>query len=151
MDYREIFSVTLILFSIIDILGAIPSIILIRQREGRIHAEAATIISAFSRFTSSFNNSITSRTFILQSMGILICGTIIFPTLVKSGLMDFITPGLTVAIWGRFLIHIIVAIRFPPKAGRVCLSNLVSLSISSTVQSAVSPVFNFEATLGAAG
>ena len=46
MNYKEIFSVTLILFSVIDILGAIPSIILLRQREGRIHAEAATVISA---------------------------------------------------------------------------------------------------------
>lgn len=46
MNYTEIFSVTLILFSVIDILGAIPSIILIRQREGRIRAEAATLISA---------------------------------------------------------------------------------------------------------
>ncbi|HWA34395.1 MAG TPA: MarC family protein [Cyclobacteriaceae bacterium] len=46
MNLTEIFSVTLILFSIIDILGAIPAIILIRQREGRIHAEAATVISA---------------------------------------------------------------------------------------------------------
>jgi multiple antibiotic resistance protein len=45
-NYTEIFSVTLILFSVIDILGAIPVIIQIRQREGRIHAETATIISA---------------------------------------------------------------------------------------------------------
>lgn len=46
IDYKEIFSVTLILFSVIDILGSIPFIILIRKREGRIHAEKATIISA---------------------------------------------------------------------------------------------------------
>lgn len=46
MDIKEIFSVTLILFSVIDILGSIPFIILIRKREGRIHAEKATIISA---------------------------------------------------------------------------------------------------------
>jgi multiple antibiotic resistance protein len=43
---KEIFSVTLILFSVIDILGSIPFIILIRKREGRIHAEKATIIAA---------------------------------------------------------------------------------------------------------
>lgn len=43
----EIFSVTLILFSVIDILGSIPFIILIRKREGKIQAEKATIISAF--------------------------------------------------------------------------------------------------------
>ncbi len=43
---KEIFSVTLILFSVIDILGSIPFIILIRKREGRIQSEKATIISA---------------------------------------------------------------------------------------------------------
>ena len=43
---KEILSVTLILFSVIDILGSIPFIILIKRREGRIQAEKATIISA---------------------------------------------------------------------------------------------------------
>jgi multiple antibiotic resistance protein len=43
---KEILSVTLILFSVIDIIGAIPFIINIKTREGRIHAEKATIISA---------------------------------------------------------------------------------------------------------
>lgn len=46
MDITDIFSVTLILFSVIDILGSIPFIILIRKREGRIHAETATLIAA---------------------------------------------------------------------------------------------------------
>ena len=45
-DVKEIFSVTLILFSVIDILGSIPFIIIIRKREGRIQAEKATLISA---------------------------------------------------------------------------------------------------------
>src|SRR6187402_1461386 len=45
-DLKEIFSVTLILFSVIDILGSIPFIMIIRKREGRIYAEKATIISA---------------------------------------------------------------------------------------------------------
>ena len=46
MNFKEIFSVTLILFSVIDILGSIPFVILIRQREGRIYAEKATFIAA---------------------------------------------------------------------------------------------------------
>jgi multiple antibiotic resistance protein len=46
MDFKDIFSVTLILFSVIDIIGAVPFIILIQRREGRIHAEKATLISA---------------------------------------------------------------------------------------------------------
>ncbi len=46
MDFKEIFSVSLILFSVIDIVGAVPFIILIKKREGRIYAEKATLISA---------------------------------------------------------------------------------------------------------
>jgi multiple antibiotic resistance protein len=47
LDVKEILSVSLILFSVIDILGSIPIIIAIRKREGRIYAERATLISAF--------------------------------------------------------------------------------------------------------
>lgn len=46
MDFKEIFSVSLILFSVIDIIGSIPFVILIKKREGRIHAEKATFIAA---------------------------------------------------------------------------------------------------------
>ncbi len=46
LDLKEIFSVTLILFSVIDILGSIPFIIIIRKREGKIQAAKATLISA---------------------------------------------------------------------------------------------------------
>src|SRR5688572_27694931 len=45
-DIKEILSVTLILFSVIDILGSIPVVIGILRREGGIQAEKATIISA---------------------------------------------------------------------------------------------------------
>ncbi len=46
MDLKEIFSVTLILFSVIDIVGSIPFIIIIRKREGKIQSAKATLISA---------------------------------------------------------------------------------------------------------
>ncbi|HRK53533.1 MAG TPA: MarC family protein [Cyclobacteriaceae bacterium] len=45
-NITEVFSVTLILFSVIDILGSIPLILMIKKRDGRIYAEKATIISA---------------------------------------------------------------------------------------------------------
>jgi len=45
MNLKETLTVTLILFSVIDVVGSIPFIILIRQREGRIYAERATLIS----------------------------------------------------------------------------------------------------------
>ena len=42
---KEIFSVTLILFSVIDILGSIPIIIDLRKKQGKIHSGRATVIS----------------------------------------------------------------------------------------------------------
>ncbi|RYZ99341.1 MAG: MarC family protein, partial [Sphingobacteriaceae bacterium] len=41
--FKEILSVTMILFAIIDILGAIPVIIEMRQRAGHIQSEKASI------------------------------------------------------------------------------------------------------------
>jgi len=41
--FKEILSVTMILFAIIDILGAIPVIIQLRQRSGHIESEKASI------------------------------------------------------------------------------------------------------------
>jgi multiple antibiotic resistance protein len=41
--FREILSVTMILFAIIDILGAIPVIIAMRQRAGHIESEKASL------------------------------------------------------------------------------------------------------------
>ncbi|MGY6559138.1 MAG: MarC family protein [Nitritalea sp.] len=42
-DFKEILSVTLILFSVIDILGSIPIIINLRQKVGHIESEKATL------------------------------------------------------------------------------------------------------------
>ena len=46
LNLKDVLSISLILFSVIDILGSVPFIIAIRKREGRIHAEKATLISA---------------------------------------------------------------------------------------------------------
>ena len=42
---KEIFSVSLILFSVIDIVGSVPIVIELRKREGKIYSGKATIIS----------------------------------------------------------------------------------------------------------
>ncbi|MEB0249975.1 MarC family protein, partial [Mucilaginibacter sp. 5B2] len=41
--FKEVLSVTMILFAIIDILGAIPVIIQLRQKAGHIESEKASI------------------------------------------------------------------------------------------------------------
>lgn len=42
-DFKEILSVTLILFSVIDILGSIPIVINLRKKVGHIQSGKATI------------------------------------------------------------------------------------------------------------
>ncbi len=44
LNLKEIVSVTMILFAIIDILGTIPVVIQMRQRAGRIESEKASIV-----------------------------------------------------------------------------------------------------------
>ena len=44
-NFKEILSVTLILFSVIDIVGSIPIIIDLRKRAGHVQSEKATIVS----------------------------------------------------------------------------------------------------------
>ena len=59
----------------------------------------------------------------------------------RAGSLGFvrITPGRTVDICGRCSLQMIVAIRLPPKAGRV-ISKSFSGEMSRPVQSAVRPV-----------
>ncbi len=45
LDFKQILSVTLILFAVIDILGSIPIIIELRRREGVVESEKATLVA----------------------------------------------------------------------------------------------------------
>ncbi|MGV3704482.1 MAG: MarC family protein [Arcticibacter sp.] len=44
-DHKQILSVTMILFAIIDIIGSIPVVIELRKKAGHIQSEKATIVS----------------------------------------------------------------------------------------------------------
>ena len=44
-DVKETISVSLILFSVIDILGSVPIIIELRKKSGHIHSEKATLVA----------------------------------------------------------------------------------------------------------
>ena len=58
-NLKEIFSITLVLFSVIDIIGSIPIVIELRKREGDIHSLKATLISGGLMLTFLFlGNSI---------------------------------------------------------------------------------------------
>ena len=76
-NLKEIFSVSLILFSVIDILGSIPFIITIRKREGRIHAEKATLISAALMVTFLFLGLSILNLFGLDIASFAVAGSIV--------------------------------------------------------------------------
>ena len=46
MNFKEIFTVTMILFAVIDIVGNIPVIISLRRKVGKIESEKATIVAS---------------------------------------------------------------------------------------------------------
>lgn len=46
LDFKEIFTATMILFAVIDIVGSIPIIIELRSKVGHIQSEKASIVSA---------------------------------------------------------------------------------------------------------
>jgi multiple antibiotic resistance protein len=76
-DIKETLSVTLILFSVIDILGAIPFVILIKQREGRIRTEVATISSAVLMVTFLYLGQSILRLFGLDVESFAVAGAIV--------------------------------------------------------------------------
>lgn len=53
-NFKEVFSVTIILFSVIDILGSIPIVLKLRKRIGDIHAERVTLVSGGLMFAYLF-------------------------------------------------------------------------------------------------
>lgn len=46
IDFKQIFTVTMILFAVIDILGSIPIIVNLRDRVGHIQSEKASIVAS---------------------------------------------------------------------------------------------------------
>jgi multiple antibiotic resistance protein len=76
-NLKETFSVTLILFSVIDILGSIPFIILIRKREGRIQAEKATLISALLMIAFLYLGNSILKLFGLDVASFAVAGAIV--------------------------------------------------------------------------
>ncbi len=47
LDFKNILSVTMVLFAVIDIIGSIPIILDVRRKVGHIQSEKATVVSFF--------------------------------------------------------------------------------------------------------
>ena len=76
-SFKEIFSVTLILFSVIDILGSTPIVITLRKKEGKIQSGKATIISGALMITFLFLGQSILQLFGLDVESFAVAGAIV--------------------------------------------------------------------------
>ena len=120
---KEIASVTLTLFAVIDILGSIPIIIDLRKREGKIESEKATIISG-----------ILMIVFLFLGQSILKLFGIDFQSFAMAGAIIIFLIGLEM-ILGKDFFHTdpetksgsIVPLAFPLIVGAGTMTTLLSL------------------------
>lgn len=124
MNLKEIFSVTLILFSVIDILGSIPFVILIRKREGRIYAEKATAIAAILMIVFLFLGQSILKLFGLDVGSFAVAGAIVMFIIAMEMILgiDLIKDDPDAKGTGS-----IVPIAFPLIAGAGTLTTILSL------------------------
>ncbi len=124
MNFKEIFSVTLILFSVIDILGSIPFVILIRKREGRIYAEKATAIAAILMIVFLFLGQSILKLFGLDVGSFAVAGAIVMFIIAMEMILgiDLIKDDPDAKGTGS-----IVPLAFPLIAGAGTLTTILSL------------------------
>ena len=131
MNVKEILSVTLILFSVIDIVGSIPIVIDLRKKEGRIHSAKATVVAGVLMITFLFVGSSILRLFGLDEESFAIAGAII---------MFFISFEMILGITlfksdaGEKGIGSIVPLAFPLIAGAGTLTTILSLKAVYTTE-----------------
>ncbi|MFT2010602.1 MarC family protein [Pontibacter sp. 13R65] len=123
LSLKEIASVTLTLFAVIDILGSIPIIIDLRKREGRIESEKATIVSG-----------VLMIAFLFLGQSILKLFGIDYQSFAMAGAIVIFLIGLEM-ILGKNFFHTdpevksgsIVPLAFPIIVGAGTMTTLLSL------------------------
>ncbi|WP_026999447.1 MarC family protein [Eisenibacter elegans] len=76
-NFKEIMSVSLVLFSVIDILGSIPIILDIQKRQGHIESEKATIVAGVLMFVFLFLGDSILKLFGIDIASFAVAGSII--------------------------------------------------------------------------
>lgn len=140
LNFKEILSVTLILFSVIDILGSIPIVIDLRKKYGHVQSGKATIISA-----------IIMIVFLLGGESILRLFGIDIASFAVAGAMIMFLLGMEMVLGLKIFrddpgdkdSSSIVPLAFPIIAGAGTITTLISLKVEySTLNIMVGIVVN---------
>ena len=122
LSIKDIITVSMILFAVIDIIGSIPVIIQIRQRTGSIHAEKATLFSLLIMLMFLFLGEN-----LLQFLGLDISSFAIAGSLVLFFLALEMILGIKIHKDEMPETATIVPIAFPLIAGAGTMTTLLSL------------------------
>lgn len=125
-SFKEILSVSLILFSVIDILGSIPIIISLRKKVGHIQSEKATLVSG-----------VLMIAFLFLGESILSLFGVDISSFAVAGALVMFIIGMEMILGVEFFKHeqvdgaasssSIVPIAFPLIAGAGTMTTLISL------------------------
>jgi len=124
LEFRQIFSVTLILFSVIDILGNIPVVIQLKRKAGHIQPGKATIVAGLIMIGFLFLGEQILRLFNLDVGSFAVSGAIIMFLIgmeMVLGLHIFQTSPEETSSTS------IVPLAFPLLAGAGTMTTLISL------------------------
>ena len=129
-NFKEIISVTLILFSVIDILGSIPIIIQLRKKMGSIQSGQATLVSGCIMVAFLFLGSSILKLFGLDVESFAVAGAIVMFILA----MEMILGMTFFKDEGEGSSGSIVPLAFPLIAGAGTLTTILSLRAIYSVQ-----------------
>lgn len=135
-NLKEIASVTMILFAIIDILGSIPIIIDIRQKAGKIQSAKASLVALGIMLVFLFIGEE-----ILNIIGVDIASFAIAGSLVIFFIAMEMVLGITVFKDESYETASIVPLAFPLIAGAGTLTTLLSLKSEYDTQNIVIGIF----------
>lgn len=124
LNFKEIISVTLILFSVIDILGSIPVIINLRKKMGHIQSEKASLVSGAIMIIFLFLGESILKLFGIDVSSFAIAGALIIFIIgleMVLGLTFFVTDTEDLSSSS------IVPIAFPLIAGAGTMTTLITL------------------------
>ncbi|MBC3788778.1 MarC family protein [Spirosoma utsteinense] len=123
-SFKEIVSVTLILFSVIDVIGSLPVIIDLRKKVGKIESERATIVSGVLMVSFLFVGERILKLFGVDVASFAVAGALIIFLIGLEMILGRTIFKADETVGGAS--HI-VPIAFPLIAGAGTLTTIISL------------------------
>lgn len=135
-NIKEILTVTMILFAVIDIIGSIPVVIEVRRKVGHIHSEKATLVSFLLMMIFLFvGNSI------LDIIGIDVGSFAIAGSFILFFIALEMITGIQIYKDSQAKTASIVPIAFPLIAGAGTMTTLLSLKAEYALESIIIAIF----------